>query len=173
MARRLLFALAIMTTDTNKLSKHTTWLFAFGAVAAAIAASYALSGLGQKASAAIYFGVVAIGGFASTYLTRARVGGAILAFLSAAVVASGAYYVLVDHLFKAVTTTATDLASGGAAHAQGVEIGSQMGHTFGLFVAAIVFLETIVAGIGGAVAGAKSRGAGGFAALGAMARSAR
>ena len=72
-----------------------------------------------------------------------------------------------------MTSTATDLVSGGAAHAQGVEVGAKFGKTMGLFVAAMVFLETIIAGIGGAFAGAKSRGAGGFAALGALARSAR
>ena len=38
--------------------------------------------------------------------------------------------------------------------------------------AALVFLESIVAGIGGAVAGKKVRGHGGFAALGALAKSA-
>lgn len=156
-----------------KLSKHTVWLFAFGSVAAAIATTYALSGLGQKATAAIYFAMVAIGGFASTYLTKARVGGAVLAFTATAAVAAGAYYVLVDHMFRVVTSTATDLVSNGAAHAQGVQAGAQFGHTFGIFVAAIVFLETIVAGIGGAIAGGKSRGAGGFAALGALAKSAR
>lgn len=160
-----------MTND--KLSKHTTWLFAFGSVAAGIATSYALSGLGQKATAAIYFAIVAIGGFASTYLTKARVGGAVLAFAASALVAAGAYFLLVDHIMSTVTTAATDIASGGTAHAQGVEIGASFGRTMGMFVAAIVFLETIVAGIGGAFAGAKSRGAGGFAALGAMARSAR
>ncbi len=47
-----------MTTSTasTKLSAHTTWLFAIGSIAAAIGVSYALSGLGQKAGAAIYFG---------------------------------------------------------------------------------------------------------------------
>jgi hypothetical protein len=162
-----------MTNTDSKLSKHTTWLFAFGAVAAGIAASYALSGLGQKASAAIYFGIVAIGGFLSTYLTKARTRGAVLSFGVASIAAAGGYYLLVDYMFRTATTVMTDVASNGAAHAQGVQAGAQMGHTFGMFVAAIVFLETIVAGIGGAVAGAKSRGAGGFAALGAMARTAR
>ena len=156
-----------------KLSRHTVWLFALGSVAAAIATTYALSGLGQKATAAIYFAMVAIGGFASTFLTRARVGGAVLAFTATAAAAAGAYYLLVDHLFRTVTTATTDLVSGGAAHAQGVQAGATFGHTFGIFIAAIVFLETIVAGIGGAIAGGKARGAGGLAALGAMARSAR
>jgi hypothetical protein len=163
-----------MTTETqSKLSPHTTWLFAFGSIATGIVASYALAGLGQKVTAAVYFGIVAIGGFASTYLTRARTRGAVLAFLVAAVVAAGSYFVLVDHLFRAATTVMTDTVSAGQAHHQGVEAGAQLGQTMGIFVAVIVFLETIVAGIGGAVAGAKSRGAGGLAALGALAKSAR
>jgi hypothetical protein len=163
-----------MTTQTNtKLSPHTTWLFAFGSIAAGIATSYALSGLGQKVTAGVYFAIVAIGGFASTYLTRARVRGAVAAFLTAAAVAAVAYFFLVDHIFRAATTVMTDAVSGGQAHAQGVEAGSVFGRVFGVFVAAIVFLETTVAGIAGSVAGAKSRGGGSLAALGAMARSAR
>ena len=163
-----------MTTQTQtKLSPHTTWLFAFGSIAAGIGSSYALAGLGQKVTAAVYFAIVAIGGFASTYLTRAGTGRAILSFLAAAGVAAAAYFVLVDHLMSAATTMAVDATSAGAAHAQGVEAGAQFGKTMGIFVAVIVFLETIVAGIAGSIAGAKSRGAGGLAALGAMAKSAR
>jgi hypothetical protein len=165
--------MSMTTTTTQKLSPHTTWLFAFGSIAAGIASSYALSGLGQKATAAIYFAIVAIGGFASTYLTRARTRGAVLAFLTAGAAAAVAYYVLVSKIFGAATTVMADAASNGAAHAQGVQAGAQMGTVFGVFVAVIVFLETIVAGIAGAVAGGKSRNLGGLAALGAMAKSAR
>ncbi len=159
--------------SSNKLSPHTTWLFAFGSIAAGIGASYALQGLGTKVTAAVYFAIVAIGGFGATYLTTARTRSAILAFLTGAAVAAVAYYFLVNSIFSTATTVATDVASGGQAHAQGVEAGAKMGNIFGLFVAGMVFLETIVAGIGGAVAGAKSRDKGGVAALGAMARSAR
>src|SRR3954462_2370606 len=162
-----------MTTQSNKLSPHTTWLFAFGAVAAGIASSFALQGLGQKVTAAVYFAIVAIGGFASTYLTRARVRGAVLAFFAAAAVAAVGYFFLVDHIMQTATQVTTDIVSGGAAHAEGVKAGAMFGKTFGIFVAVIVFLETIVAGIGGAVAGGKSRGAGGLSALSAMAKSAR
>ena len=161
------------TTTTSKLSSHTIWLFAFGSIAAGIAASFALSGLGQKVTAAAYFAIVAIGGFASTYLTRARVRGAVLAFLTAAAVAAVAYFFLVDHIFRTATTVLSDAVSGGQAHAQGAQAGAVFGRVFGVFVAALVFLETIVAGIAGAVAGAKSRGQGGLAALGALAKSAR
>lgn len=163
-----------MTTATSpKLSPHTTWLFAFGSIACGIATSFALSGLGQKVTAAVYFAIVAIGGFAATYLTRARVRGAILAFLTAAAVAAVAYFFLVDHIFRAATTVVTDAVSGGQAHAQGVQAGAMFGRVFGLFVAAIVFLETAIAGLAGSIAGAKSRGQGGLAALGALARSAQ
>ncbi|MGN6103963.1 MAG: hypothetical protein ACTHU0_02560 [Kofleriaceae bacterium] len=158
-------------SSSTKLSAHALWLFAFGAVAAGIGASYAASGFGQKASAAVYFAVVAIGGFGSTYLTQARVRGAVLGFLLAAAVAAVGYFLLVDSLFRSATTLAADAASGGQATAQAAQAGAQMGKTFGIFVAVIVFLETIIAGIGGAVAGAKVRGKGGLAALGAMARS--
>jgi len=155
--------------DPTKLSRHTTWLFAFASIAAGIVASYVLSGFGQKVTAAVYFAIVAIGGFASTYLTRARVGGAVLAFLTAAAVAAIAYFFLVNHIFSAATT----VASGGAATAEVTKAGATLGRTFGIFVAVIVFLETIVAGIVGAVAGSKARGQGGLAALGALAKSAR
>ena len=144
---------------TNKLSKHTTWLFAFGSIAAGIASSYALAGLGQKVTAAVYFAIVAIGGFGSTYMTRAKTGGAVAAFLVGAGAAAVAYFVLVNSIFTA--------AGGGS------EAGNTLGTIFGIFIAAVVFLETIVAGIGGAVAGAKSRDGSGVAALSALAKSAR
>ncbi|HEY4241313.1 MAG TPA: hypothetical protein VGM88_15940 [Kofleriaceae bacterium] len=163
-----------MTSNTQqKLHPHTTWLFAFGSIAAAIGATYAASGLGQKACAAIYFAIVAAGGFLATYLTRARVRLAVGAFLVAGAVAGAAYFELVNVIFKTATVVMSDAVSGGQAHAQGVEAGNFMGHFFGVFVAICVFLETIVAGIGGAVAGDKSRGEGGLAALGAFAKSAR
>ena len=159
------------TTDSTKLSPHTTWLFAIGSIAAGIATSYALNGLGQKVTAAVYFAIVAIGGFLSMYLTRARMRGAVLTFLVGAAVAAGAYYFLVEHLVSTTTTAVTDTLGGD--HSEGVKAGAAMGKMMGVFVAVIVFLETIVAGIGGAFAGAKSRGKGGLAALGALASSAR
>jgi len=161
------------TAPTNKLSKHTTWLFSFGAVAAGIVASYALQGLGTKVTAAVYFAIVAIGAFASTYLTQARVRGALLSFFSAAAVAAVAYFFLVSHVFESATTMTADAISNGQATAEGAKAGATLGKTFGIFVAVMVFLETMVAGIGGAIAGKKARGAGGLAALGALAKSAR
>jgi hypothetical protein len=158
-----------MSNDT-KLSAHTTWLFSFGAIAAGIGASYATAGFGQKVTAAVYFAIVAIGGFASTYLTKARVRGAVLSFLTAGAVAAVAYYFLVSSLFTTATQAVADTSG---AHADGVKVGAKMGNMFGMFVAVIVFLESIIAGIGGAIAGDKARGAGGLAALGSMAKSAR
>jgi len=155
----------------TKLSPHTSWLFAFGSIAAGIAASYALNGLGQKVTAAVYFAIVAAGGFAATYLTRAKIGGAIATFLVGAAAAGVAYYLLVSYLFTTVTTVTTDVVSGGQAHTQGVEAGAKMGHVFGVFIAAFVFLETAIGGIIGAVVGYKSRGKVGGAALASLARS--
>jgi hypothetical protein len=166
-----------MTTTSSpstKLSPHTVWLFALGAVAAGIAITYFLPNLGQKVNAAIYFAIVAVGGFASTYLTRAKIGSAVVAFLLTAVVAAIGYYLLVKGLVSGATTTMTDTLSPTAeARTQGAQAANQMGSVFGIFVAVIVFLETAVAGIGGAIAGGKARGQGGLAALGTMAKSAR
>jgi hypothetical protein len=165
--------MTMTNTSTQKLSRHTTWLFAFGSIAAGLGASYALSGLGTKVTAAVYFAIVAIGGFLSTYLTDARVRGAVLAFFTGAGAAAVGYYMLVSKVMAAATSVATDVVSNGSAHAQGMKAAASMGHTFGIFIAVIVFLETIVAGIAGAVAGGKSRGQGGLAALASAARAAR
>jgi hypothetical protein len=161
------------SSKTSPLSPHTTWLFGFGSVAAGIGSSFALLGFGNKVTAAVYFGIIAIGGFLSTYLTRARVRGAVLAFLLDATAAAVAYFFLVDHIFRTATTVMADAASVGQAHAQGAQAGAVFGTAFGAFAAVIVFLETIVAGISGAVAGGKSRGAGGLAAFASAARAAR
>ena len=161
------------TTTQSKLSPHTVWLFAFGSIAAGIATSYALSGLGQKVTAAVYFALVAAGGFAATYLSGARVRGAVLAFTVGAAAASIGYYALISSLVSQTTTVLADATSNGAAHANAAAAGATMGKTFGIFVAVIVFLETIIGGIVGAFAGSKARGQGGLAALGALAKSAR
>lgn len=158
--------------SNQKLSSHMVWVFALGSVAAGIGASYAVAGLGQKAAAAAYFAVVGIGGFASTYLTKARVRGAVAAFLAVGALAAISYFFLVDSIFRTATTVATDAVSGGAAHQQGVEAGATLGRFFGIVIGAIVFLETIVAGITGAVIGDKTRGKGGLAALQGVSRAA-
>jgi hypothetical protein len=163
-----------MTTQTqNKLSPNTVWLFAFGSIAAGIGTSYALSGLGQKVTAAVYFALVLAGGFASTYLSTAKLRGAVLAFIVGAAAAGAGYYFLVSSIMSQATTIVADASSNGAAHAEAVKAGASMGKTFGIFIAAIVFLETIIGGIAGAFAGAKARGQGGLAALGALAKATR
>lgn len=158
--------------SNQKLSSHTVWLFALGSVAAGIGASYATAGLGQKVAAAAYFAIVAIGGFASTYLTKARVRLAVGAFLATAAVAAVAYFFLVSHIFQTATVAVADAASGGEAHQAGVQAGATFGKFFGVIIAAVVFLETIVAGITGAVIGGKSRDKGGLSAVSAMTRAA-
>lgn len=159
--------------SSSKLSPHTLWLFAFGAVIAGIGVSYAVAGLGQKVAAAAYFAVVAAAGFSSMYFTRARLRGAVLAFLVVATLAAIAYFFLVESIFRTATVTMTDAVSGGQAHAEGVKAGGVFGRVFGIVVAVVVFLETTIAGIGGAIAGDRSRGKGGLLAAGALARSVR
>jgi hypothetical protein len=156
----------------QKLSGSMVWLFALGSVAAAIGASYATTGLGQKVSAAVYFAIVAIGGFGSTYLTKARVRAAVGAFLLTGAAAAIAYFFLVNHIVASTTVAMTDAVSGGQGHQAGVQAGATFGKFFGIIVAAVVFLETIVAGITGAVIGGKSRDKSGLAAVSAMTRAA-
>ena len=144
--------------SNQKLSSHMVWLFALGSVGAGIGASYAASGLGQKAAAAVYFAVVAIGGFASTYLTHARVRGAVAAFLAVGAIAAVAYFMLVDQFFRTAATAVTT-------DAQGAQAGATFGKFFGIVIGAVVFLETIVAGITGAVVGSKVKANGGLPAV--------
>lgn len=134
------------------------WLFALAAVGAGIGASYAASGLGQKAAAAVYFAIVALGGFASTYLTAARVRGAVAAFLAVGAIAAVAYFLLVDSFFRTATTAVAN-------DAQTQQAGASFGRFFGIVIGAVVFLETIVAGITGAVIGAKVKVNGGLPAV--------
>ena len=156
----------------EKLSGKTGWLFALGSVAAGIGASYATAGMGQKVSAAIYFAIVAAGGFASTYLTKARIRAAVGAFLAVAVLAAVSYFFLVNHMVQSATVTMSDAVSGGQAHQAGVQAGGVFGKFFGIIIAAVVFLETIVAGITGAVIGGKNRDKTGLAAVSALKRAA-
>lgn len=158
--------------SNQKLSSHLVWVFALGSVAAGIGASYAASGLGQKAAAAIYFALVAVGGFTATYMTQARVRGAVAAFLTVGAIAAVTYFFLVNSMVATATTAVADAASGGQAHEQSAQAGATFGKFFGIIVAVVVFLETIVAGITGAVIGDKVRGQGGLAAMKGMSRAA-
>ena len=84
----------------GKYSRHTVWLFALGAVPLGIAAAYATAGLGPKVTAAVYAGIVGLAGFASTFTTKARTRGAVLAFLVAALAAAAVYYLVVSAVFR-------------------------------------------------------------------------
>lgn len=146
-----------MESIINRFNKHTVWLFAFGAVALGVAAAYATAGMGPEVTSGVYAAIVGIAGFASMLTTRARVRGAVLAFLVAAIAAAGLYYLVVSTIMQDVTTAAADAVSGGAAHEQGKEAGTAFGRIFGAFAAAIAFLETWIVGIAGAVVGSKAK----------------
>jgi hypothetical protein len=139
------------------LHPQMPWLFAFGAVALGLAVGFLTKDLNPKISAAIYAGIVGLAGFLSMYLTRAKLGTAVLAFFVAAAACAGLYYVLVSSIMSTATSVMTDAVSGGQAHEQGKEIGTTFGRFFGVFAAAIAFLETFIGGVIGAVAGRKLR----------------
>jgi len=146
-----------MTRSTPSLHPQMPWLFAFGAVAIGIGVGFLTRSLNPKISAAIYAGIVGLAGFGSMYLTRARLGTAILAFFVAAAACAGLYYALVSSIMGDATSVMTDAVSGGQAHEEGVKIGTTFGRFFGVFAAAIAFLETFVGGVIGAVAGSRMR----------------
>jgi hypothetical protein len=148
----------LMQNLSGKLSPHLVWLFALGAVAVGLGAAFATQGLGAKVTAAVYAGIVAIAGFASTFTTRARTRAAVLAFLLAALAAAALYYVVVSTIFATATREAVEVVSAGEAGAAGAEAGDFFGRFFGAFAAIVAFLETSIVGITGAVAGAKARG---------------
>jgi hypothetical protein len=139
------------------LHPQTTWLFAFGAVVIGIGVGYLTRGLSPKISAGIYAAIVGLAGFGSMYLTRARLRTAVLAFFVAAVACAGLYYLVVSSVIGDTTTLMTDSMSGGQAHEQNAKIGTTFGRFFGIFAAAVAFLETLVGGVIGAIAGGKFR----------------
>jgi hypothetical protein len=156
-----------MQNFANKYDARTIWLFAIGSVALGIAAAFATQGLGPKVTSAVYAGIVGVAGFASTFATKARVRGAVGAFLFAALLAAIGYYAVVSYVFSTVTSQATDLMSNGQAHEAGVQAGTFFGRFFGAFAAIVAFLETSIVGIAGAVAGSRAKS--GFAPRAAMA----
>jgi hypothetical protein len=141
----------------GKLTPNLVWLYAIGALALGIAAAFATQGLGAKVTAAVYAGIVAIAGFASTFTTSARVRTAVLAFLLAAVAAAALYFVVVSSVIAGATTAMADTVSLGQAGAESAEAGSVMGTFFGVVAAVVAFAETAFFGIGGAVVGSRAR----------------
>jgi hypothetical protein len=137
------------------MNPNLIWIFAVGAVALAIVGAWATSSLGTKISGATYFGVFAVAGFAATFLTRAKTGMGVVAFLVAALLSAGVYYYLVSAIFSgAVETMST---ASGADTAAAAAAGTAMGSAMGIFTAIIMLLVSLVAGIGGILAGSKGR----------------
>ena len=131
------------------------WVFAVGAVLVGLGASWATAGMSSKISAAIYFGVFSLAGFAALYLTRAKTVIGVLAFILAAVASGVFFHIIVSSMIsEAVTVTAT--VAGGPADA-GAAMGSTMGSIMGAFAGVIVGLETLIAGLGGVIVGARQR----------------
>jgi hypothetical protein len=139
---------------TGKLNSNLVWLFALGAILLGVGGGYVTSGMGTKVSTAVFLGVFSIAGFCAAYLTQAGTGKAIGAMVLAAVGTAVIYYFVIS----AITAKAVDVAAMG----QGGDAGGVMGSFFGGFAAVIVLLETLVAGIAGALVGRKAK-AGGLA----------
>jgi len=144
-----------MKDKIGKLNGNLVWAFALGAIVLGIAAAWATASMSNKVSAAVYFGVFAGAGFLSVFLTRSKTAVGVIAFAVAAVASALIYYFIVMSVFAEATSGMAVAA--GAADAEASQAGSAMGTTVGLFAAGIIFLDTLVAGIGGCIVGAKQR----------------
>jgi hypothetical protein len=144
-----------MRDKIGKLNAGMVWLFALGAILLAMGGAWATADLGTKVSSAVYFGVFAVCGFLGMFLTRSRTFVGVAAFFVAAAASGVIYYLLVSQVFAEATTTLATASGGeeGQAQAAGMALGSAVG----LFAAGLTFLASLVAGIGGCVAGAKQR----------------
>jgi hypothetical protein len=144
-----------MRDKIGKLNGNLVWAFALGAIVLGIAAAWLTAGMGNKVSAAVYFGVFAAAGFLSVFLTRSKTGVGVLAFGVAAVASGLIYYFIVSSIISGATAEMATAVGGAADDAS--KAGSVMGSTMGLFAAGLIFLDTLVAGIGGCLVGAKQR----------------
>jgi hypothetical protein len=129
----------------GKLHANLVWLFGLGAILLALGGGYATANMGVKVSSAVFLGVFAVAGFLAAYLTAAGTGRTILAFLTASILTGGLYYVVIS---RAIAAAAGDSTSGASA-----------GSAFGAFFAAVVFLETVAAGIAGILVASKAKAA--------------
>lgn len=144
-----------MKDKIGKLNGSLVWLFALGAILVAMGGAWVTADLGNKVSSAVYFGVFAVCGFLATFLTRARTRVGVAAFFLASAASGVIYYFLVSRVFSQAATTLATASGGGAAQAHNA--GMVLGSAVGLFAAGLIFLASLVAGIGGCVAGAKQR----------------
>ncbi len=148
-----------MENFRNRFAPSATWLFALAAIVLGVGAAFATKNMPPKIAAGVYAAIVAAAGFGAGFVTRARLRSTVGVFFVAAVIVGVGYYFLVSHIFSTAVTTMTDttVALGGnaAAKANGAQAAGFMGKFFGIFAGIVGFLETLVIGIGGAVAGHK------------------
>jgi hypothetical protein len=150
--------------SSQKLPANTVWLFALAAAVLAVGSSFLTTKLPWHVAQGIYFGIFAVGGFLATYLTRSGTGRGVLAFLAGSAAVATLYFLVVAQAVDAATASATVLADD-ATRAEAAEASATMGTIMGGFVAAVSFLATAIAGIGGCVAGSRFKRSGGLAAL--------
>ncbi|HJK92722.1 MAG TPA: hypothetical protein RMH85_32770 [Polyangiaceae bacterium LLY-WYZ-15_(1-7)] len=130
----------------GSLDAKFVWLFALAAVLLGAGSGYVTSGMGGSVASAVYFGIFSVSGFLATLLTRSKVGMAIGAFALASLLSAGGYYFLVASATQEATEALGATGDTGA-----------LGAFMGGFVAVIVLVGTLVAGIAGTVTGGRFR----------------
>jgi hypothetical protein len=144
-----------MKDKVGKMNGGFVWLFALGAIVLGIGSAWLTASMSNKISMAVYFGVFAAAGFLAILLTRSKTGVGVLAFFLAAAVSATVYFFIVSAVMADATYTMTSAVGASSGDAQ--QVGSLMGKAAGWFAAAFIFLDTLVAGIGGCLFGAKQR----------------
>lgn len=115
------------------------WIFALGAVAIGVAGGWATAGLGSTISSAVFFGAFLVAGFLGVFLTKARTGIAVLAFMAASALTAGVYYAIA------------------AGVGTGQDTGA-LGAFLGVVLAVVALAVSMVGGISGCIAGARFKG---------------
>jgi hypothetical protein len=157
-----------MDTTNAKIGSGWVWAFALAAAVLGVGSGYLTSGMDWKIGSAVYFGIFAIAGFASMYLTSATTGTGVIAFLLAAIATAVFYYVLITYALDTVTGAVVDSGGGDAAARETAkDAGGTFAGMFGMIVAGINGVGTAVAGISGCVAGSKFKRDGGLSQLAA------
>lgn len=143
---------------SNKLNSNLVWPIAFATAILGVAATYLTANLGTKVAAGACFAVFAIGGFLASFLTQAGKGKAIGAMVVASLITAVGYFVVIK-MIVANAADASAAASTASATTKAVASGAMnaVGSVMGVIISIAILADTMVAGIGGALVGAKSK----------------
>lgn len=147
-----------MNQYANRYSPVLAWAYALGALAVGALIAMTMKSLPPKIYTGIYAALIGGAGFAAAFTTRARLRSVVGVFFVVGLVAAVTNYAIVSYFFKhAVSAMGNAMVTNDAGRANTAEAAGFMGRFFGIFAAAIGFLETFIVGALAAKAGSKAR----------------